>query len=35
MVSQKLVSSSPMDQIRDGRWRESPKAPLMSKVACV
>lgn len=35
MVSQKLVSSSPMDQIRDGSWRESLKAPLMSKAACV
>lgn len=35
MVSQKLVSSSPMDQTRDGSWRESLKALLMSEAACV
>lgn len=35
MVSQKLVSSSPMDQTRDRSCMESLKAPLMREAACV
>lgn len=33
-MSQKLISSSPMDRTRDGSWREPLKALLINEAAC-